>query len=139
MHSVQISIRSDCCITTDIMRKHTENAEKMSKNRGLVPTIQPLPDFSWTCGFREVLEFNPQHDYEISENFNDLMPKYGKKYKNAPKMWAFPHSWPPRFFFKIRALSLLYHYGALTSCKRLEKTNKRSLRKTDQWTDKGNY
>ena len=37
------------------------------------------------------------------------------------------------FFFNNRALSLLYPYGALTSCKKLEKTNERSLRylKTD--------
>ena len=26
------------------------------KNRSLVPTIQPEQDFSWTCGFREVLD-----------------------------------------------------------------------------------
>ena len=44
---------------------------------------------------------------------------------------------PPRFFFKNRALSLLYPYGALISCKKLEKTNERSLRylKTDTRTD----
>ena len=60
-----------------------------------------------------------------------------KTIKNAPKMGAFPHLQPPRFFFKNRALSLLYPYGALTSCKELEKTNKRSLRysKTDTHTD----
>ena len=40
---------------------------------------------------------------------------------------------PKRSFFKNRALSLLYPYGALTSCKKIEKTNERSLRclKTD--------
>ena len=32
----------------------------------------------------------------------------------------------PKIFFKNRALLLLYPYGALTSCKILEKTNKRS-------------
>ena len=50
---------------------------------------------------------------------------------------------PQRFFFKNRALSLLYPYGALTSCKQLEKTNERSLRylKTNgpRTTDKGDY
>ena len=55
-----------------------------------------------------------------------------------------------RFFFKNRAPSLLYPYGALTSCKKLEKNNERSLRylKTDKRmegpqtvgrTDKGDY
>ena len=55
----------------------------------------------------------------------------------------------PNFFFKNRALSLLYPYGTLTSCKKLGKTNERSLRylktdtrthgrmdgHTDGWTD----
>ena len=51
---------------------------------------------------------------------------------------------PPRFFFKNRAQSLLYPYGALTSCKVSEKTNERFLRylKTEGYTetqsDKGN-
>ena len=56
-----------------------------------------------------------------------------KNIKNAPKMGFFPICDPPRFFFKNRALSLLYPYGALTSCKKLEKSLERSLRylKTD--------
>ena len=70
-----------------------------------------------------------------------------KTIKNAPKRRVFPICDPPRFFFKNRALSLLYPYGALTSCKKLEKTNERSLRylKTDGRTtdhgrtDKGDY
>ena len=60
-----------------------------------------------------------------------------------PQKWGFsPICDPPRFFFKNRALSLLYPYGALTSRKKLEKTNERSLRHskadgrtTDQRTD----
>ena len=51
-----------------------------------------------------------------------------KNIKNAPKMGGFPHLRPPKIFFKIRALSLLYPYGALTSCKKLEKSFERSLR-----------
>ena len=38
-----------------------------------------------------------------------------------------PFTTPSRFFFKNPALSLLYPYGALTSCKILEKTNEQSL------------
>ena len=39
-----------------------------------------------------------------------------------PPKWGFsPICDPPRFFFKNRALSLLYPYGALTSSKKLEK------------------
>ena len=46
---------------------------------------------------------------------------------------------PPRFFFKNRALSLLYPYGALTSCKKFEKNNEQSLRylKTDHGRTNG--
>ena len=51
-----------------------------------------------------------------------------KKHQKYPKNVFFPHLWPPRFLFKNRALSLSYPYGALTSCKKLEKTNERSLR-----------
>ena len=54
-----------------------------------------------------------------------------------PPKWGFsPICDPQRFFFKIRALSLFYPYGAFTSCKKLEKNNERSLiyLKMDQWT-----
>ena len=52
--------------------------------------------------------------------------------------WGFsPICYSHNFFFKNRALSLLYPYGALTSCKKLEETNEGSLRylKTDGRTD----
>ena len=55
---------------------------------------------------------------------------------------------PPRFSQNL-ALSLLYPYGALTSYKKLEKTNGQSLRflkmdkpmdgRTDQRMDRGDY
>ena len=52
----------------------------------------------------------------------------------------------PKIFFKNRDLLLLYAYGALTSCKKLEKNNERSPlkhlktdRKTDGQMDKGDY
>ena len=59
-----------------------------------------------------------------------------KKHQKCPKNWVFPHLWPQIFFFKNLALSLLYTYGALTSCKKLEKNNERSPRylKTDGQT-----
>ena len=42
--------------------------------------------------------------------------------------WGFsPICDPHDFFFKNRALSLLYPYGVLTSCQKLEKTNEWSL------------
>ena len=49
-----------------------------------------------------------------------------------------PFVTPQDFFSKNRALSLLYPYGALTSCKRLGKNNEQSLRylKTDGRTDR---
>merc|ERR1712168_1398766 len=66
-----------------------------------------------------------------------------QKTLKMPPKWGFSSIYgPPRFFIKNRALSLLYPYGALTSCKKLEKNNERSLRylKTDHGrTDKGDY
>ena len=61
-----------------------------------------------------------------------------KKTSKSPRKWGFsPICDPSRFSPKNRALSLLYPYGALTSCKKLEKTNEQSLKyqKTDQRTD----
>ena len=79
-----------------------------------------------------------------------------KKHQKCPKNGSFPPFVTPQDFFQNRALSLLYFYGALTSCKKLEKTNERSLEiskdrhkdrhkdgqidgRTDQRTDKGYY
>ena len=75
--------------------------------------------------------------YEISENLNKWMQRCRAKTSKMPLKWGFsPICDLPRFFFKNRALSLLYPYGALTSCKKLEKTNEHSLRylKTDTRT-----
>ena len=60
-----------------------------------------------------------------------------KNVKNAPKRGVSPHLQTPKIFFLNRALSLLYPYGALTSCKKLGKSLERSLRylKTDRPTD----
>ena len=57
--------------------------------------------------------------------------------RTSPKLGFSPICNPYKFFFKNRALSFLYPYGALTSCKKLEKTIERSLRylKTDGHTD----
>ena len=65
--------------------------------------------------------------------------RYWQKTKKMPmKLGFFPFVTPQNFFFKNRALSLLYPYGALTSCKKLEKPLERSLiyLKTDQQTDR---
>ena len=60
-----------------------------------------------------------------------------QKHQNAAKMGFFPFVTSQDFFYKNRALSLLYPYGALTSSEKLEKTNERSLRylKTDGQMD----
>ena len=56
-----------------------------------------------------------------------------KKHQKCPPKGGFPQFVTPKIIFKNLALSLLYPYCALTSCKKLEKTNVRSLRylKTD--------
>ena len=56
------------------------------------------------------------------------MQRYGQKTSKIPLKWGFPPFVTPKIFFKNRALSLLYPYGALTSYKKLEKTNEQSLR-----------
>ena len=61
-----------------------------------------------------------------------------KNIKNAPKMCFSPIcDLSHILFFKNLAQSLLYPYGALTSCKKLEKTDRASLRylKKDGLTD----
>ena len=80
---------------------------------------------------------------KISSKSLELFLRYGQKTSKMPQKWGFsPICDPPRFFFKNRALSLLCPYGALTSCKKLDETNERSLRylktdhgPTDQLTD----
>ena len=51
-----------------------------------------------------------------------------KKHQKYPQNGCFPPFVTPQIFFKNQALSLLYPYGALTSCKKSEKNNETSLR-----------
>ena len=70
----------------------------------------------------------------MSQTYNYWMQRYGQKTSKMPPKWGFsPICDAIGFFFKNRALSILYPYSALTSCKKLEKTIERSLRylKTD--------
>ena len=55
---------------------------------------------------------------ELPSLRNEGKPLKRKKKENE----VFPHLRPPKIFFKNQALSLLYPYGALSSCKTLEKT-----------------
>ena len=49
--------------------------------------------------------------------------------KKMPQKWGFtPICDPQRFFFRNRALSLLYTYGALTSCKKQSPRHKKTNR-----------
>ena len=61
-----------------------------------------------------------------------------KKHQKCPKNGAFPPFVTPMICFKNWALSLLYLYGALTLCKKLQKMHLRYL-KTDRLTDRGDY
>ena len=103
-----------------------------------------IPGFPGFLGgilkFKVDSSFSRSPDYH---DFNDWMQRYGQKTSKMPKKWGVPPICDPQdFLFKNQALSLLYPYGALTSCKKLEKTNERSLRYsktdhglTDQQTD----
>ena len=66
------------------------------------------------------------------------MQRYRQKTLNMSLKCDFPRD-PLRFFFENWALSLLHSYGALASCKQLEKPNEQSLRysKTDHGTTDG--
>ena len=59
---------------------------------------------------------------KISSKLLEPFLRYWQKTSKMPQRWGFPHLWHPRFFFKNHALSLLYPYGALTSCKKIRKT-----------------
>ena len=61
--------------------------------------------------------------YESSEHFNDWMQRYGQKTSKIPQNGVSPIC-DPQIFFKNWALPLLYPYGILTSCKKLEKLMK---------------
>ena len=107
-----------------------------SQKRGLVPTKEPEPDFSWKCSFHWVLDDVELIMYEISETLNDWMQRYGQKTSKMPPKWGFSP------IFKNLTLSLLYNYGTLTACKRTNEWSLRYLKtdqQTDQQKDKGNY
>ena len=97
--------------------KHTKSARSL-KNRGLVPTIEPEPALSQTCGFRKVLD-----NVELISNikFPKKLMSECRDIENAPNMGLSPICEPPNILFNNRALSLLYCYGALTSFKKSEK------------------
>ena len=61
------------------------------KERGLVPTVQPEPYFSWTCGFPYLLDNVTYNEYEISKTFNEWMERYGQKSSEMTQKWVFPH------------------------------------------------
>ena len=114
------------------------------KNRSLFPSVQPESDFSRTYHFLEVVDNVDLITYKKFQNILIRMQRYGQKtLKISPQMGVHPICEPPRFFFKNRALSLLYPYGALASCKKLEKLMDclwDIQRRTNRWrTDKGDY
>ena len=62
----------------------------------------------------------------------------GKNYKKSPK-WQFSPICDPQNLFKILALSFLYPYGALNSCKISENFRVLSEIFKDIKTEKGDY
>ena len=93
VHPIYISSRSEYWITTDIMCKHTKNAEKRPspKNRGLVPTILPEPDFSPTYVFRKVLDNVEVTTYMKFQNiFYHWMQRCRKKLQKYPQNGGCP-------------------------------------------------
>ena len=71
----------------------------MIPKRGLVPTILPEQNFSWTCSFRKVLDNVKLIRYMKFQKI--LMTGYrakGKNFKNVPRMRGFPICDPHDFF-----------------------------------------
>ena len=104
----------------------------------MVPTIQPEPDFSLTYGFRGVVHNVKFVTYIKFQNILRTGCKdIEKNFKNTPK-WGFPSIVTPKIFKIKIGLCHFNPYGALTSCKQLEKTNGRSLRclKMDRRTNR---
>ena len=104
-----------------------QNARKKNQNFFF------LKDFSFAD--------RPTRYFDRPATRNKLFPKVAhmdKKYQKCPQNGFFPPFATPKIFFKNRALSLLYPYGVLTSCKKLEKSLELSLRylKTDERTDR---
>ena len=92
------------------------------KYRNLVPTIQLELDFSWTCGFRWMLDNVKLIMYmKFQKILMTGCRDMDKKHQKCPKNVFSPFVTPQYFFFKNRALSLLYPYGALNSCKKIRK------------------
>ena len=99
------------------------------KNRGLAPTIQPEPDFSWICGFRQMLD---NVELIMYMKFQKLLiagcRDMDKKQQNIPKIEFFPICDAQDFFSKIR----LCHFCTLMvpklHAKKQKKNNERSLR-----------
>ena len=71
------------------------------KNRGLIPTIQPDPDFSLTCGFCLVLDNVELFMYMKFQKF--LMTRWrdmDKEHQKWPKNGVFPPFVTPHIFFR---------------------------------------
>ena len=113
VHPVQISSRSDYCITTDIMWKTLKMQKILSlTNRGLVPTKQPETDFPLTYRFRKTVDNVQLITYMKFQNilmtgWKDMGKKFWK-YPPPPPMRIIPYLWTTRFFFENGALSLFY-------------------------------
>ena len=103
-HPVQISSRSDSCIITNTMRKPPEMPKDWLslKNRSLVPTTKPEPDFP-NMRFCKVLDIVSLFCIWNLRRFYDRTQRYEKKrnIKSAPKMGVSLHLWPPKIFSKI--------------------------------------
>ena len=72
---------------------------------------------------------------EISEHYNDWIERYGQKSTKMPQRWNSSPIYDPKILFTNRAMSILYPYDALTSCK-IQKKLMSCLRDIQRQTDK---
>ena len=87
------------------------------KNRGLIPIIQREADFSQARSFPKVLDKVELVTYmEFQKNSMTGCRDIGKNIKMPPQNVFSPFCDPQSFFVNNWSLSVLYPYGAQTSC-----------------------
>ena len=94
----------------DTMNKSVKTHQKYRKIGGLVPTVQPEPDFTWTCIFCEMLGNVELIMYmKFQKNLMTGGRDMDKIIKNTPKMFS-PHLYPQNIFFQKIGQ---YHFSTL--------------------------
>ena len=92
VHPVQISSRSDHCITTDIIWKTPHKSQKWGFGSYYTARTRIFSDILFSRGNVELITI---------WNLRTLNAKiWEKNFKDTLKIGGFPHLWPPKIFFQ---------------------------------------